>query len=184
MLRLLLAASIISISALGAVEYLKRNKAHLNAGQTPRQTTEQKQVTKADNKPQTVKKTALRLSGVEHIARDQTGHYRSNIKLNNFNVQGLIDTGASTIAINETTARRAGIRLKPSDYIYEVSTANGSTKAARAVIRQVTLGSIRIADVEALVMKDSSLNTVLIGMSFMNKLRGFEYKSGKLVLRR
>lgn len=178
MLRLLLASGVISIGALGAVEFIKRNHDREAVNQSELVALE------TETKPQSTQKIALRLSGVESIPRDQTGHYRTNIKLNNFNVQGLVDTGASTIAINETTARRAGIRLQPSDYIYEVSTANGKTKAARAIISQVTLGSIRIADVEAMVMQDSSLGTVLIGMSFMNQLRGFEYKAGNLVLRR
>jgi aspartyl protease family protein len=178
MLRLLLAASVISAAALGTVEYLTRNQDTASA------LTEKRQEAVPETKPQPAKNTALRLSGVEKIARDPSGHYRTNIRLNNFNVQGLIDTGATTIALNETTARRAGIRLQPSDYIHEVITANGRAKAARATIGQVTVGSIRIMNVEALVMEDSSLSTVLIGMSFMNKLRGFEYKAGNLVLRR
>lgn len=124
------------------------------------------------------------LSGTERIARDRGGHYSAEFQLNNARVDGLIDTGASSIAINETTARKAGIRLSDSDFVYSVNTANGQTRAARTVIRSVRLGSIRVDNVEAMVLSDDALSTVLIGMSFMNRLRGFEYANGSLVLRR
>ncbi|MDZ7823931.1 MAG: TIGR02281 family clan AA aspartic protease, partial [Ahrensia sp.] len=75
-------------------------------------------------------------------------------------------------------------KVAAKDFIYEVSTANGKTKAARVVIDTVTIGSIRVNDVEAMVLSDKALNTVLIGMSFLNRLRGFEYKSSRLMLKR
>lgn len=127
---------------------------------------------------------APQLSGTERIARDRGGHYVAEFQLNNTRVDGMIDTGASAIAINETTARRAGIRLSDADFVHTVNTANGQTRAARAILNSVRIGSIRIDNVEAIVLEDRALDGVLIGMSFMNRLRGFEYSNGALVLRR
>ncbi len=134
-----------------------------------------------ETKPQA---QAVRLSGRERIPRNPRGHYEATFSLNNARVKGLIDTGATTIAINESTARKAGIRLSRKDFKYPVRTANGETMAATATIRQVSIGSIRVRDVEAMVLSDKSLSHTLIGMSFLNQLRGFEYDAGNLILRR
>lgn len=128
--------------------------------------------------------SAAPLSGTERIALSRGGHYVAEFQLNNERVDGMIDTGASAIAINQTTARRAGIRLSDSDFVYTVNTANGQTRAAKAILNTVRIGSIRIDNVEAIVLDDRALDGVLIGMSFMNRLRGFEYANGSLVLRR
>ena len=124
------------------------------------------------------------LSGTERLRPDARGHYMAEFRLNNMRVQAMIDTGATTVAMNESTARRAGVRLSRSDFIHPVETANGQVMAARAVLDEVRVGSVRVRDVEALVLNDQALNTVLIGMSFMNRLRGFSYENGTLVLRR
>ncbi|MCR9122054.1 MAG: TIGR02281 family clan AA aspartic protease [Phyllobacteriaceae bacterium] len=124
------------------------------------------------------------LSGTERLAPDARGHHIAEFRLNNLRVSGLIDTGATTVAINESTARRAGIRLSPADFTHPVQTANGTVMGARAVIGEVRVGTVRVRDVEALVLEDRALQTVLIGMSFLNRLRSFSYENGTLVLKR
>jgi aspartyl protease family protein len=103
--------------------------------------------------------------------------------LNNSRVTGVIDTGATMIAMTKSNARRAGIHIAPNDFVYTVSTANGTVHAARAVVREVRLGSIRVRNVDAMILNDESLGTVLIGMSFLNRLRNFEFSNGTLEMR-
>ena len=92
----------------------------------------------------------------------------------------LIDTGASVIAISRSTARKLGVNVAESDFKYRVSTANGVIPAARVVLRRVELQSIRVNNVEALVIDDKSLATVtLIGMSFLNKLDSYQARNGR-----
>lgn len=134
------------------------------------------------NEEPTVDSAAL--SGMERLRADARGHHVAEFELNSLRVQGLIDTGATTVALNESTARRAGIRLSPADFVYPVQTANGTVMGARAVIGKVRIGSVRVRDVEALVLEDRALRTVLIGMSFLNRLRSFSYENGTLVLER
>ncbi|MEM9999513.1 MAG: TIGR02281 family clan AA aspartic protease [Pseudomonadota bacterium] len=142
------------------------------------------QIQTVETAPEAPKAQPVRLSGVERVRRDPQGHYVGRFQLNNHRVNGLIDTGATVIAINESVARRAGIYLRREDFKYTAQTANGPVKAAMATIGDVQLGQIRISDVDAMVLPDESLGIVLIGMSFMNRLRGFEYDNGQLVLRR
>ncbi|MDQ9783038.1 TIGR02281 family clan AA aspartic protease, partial [Serratia marcescens] len=52
----------------------------------------------------------------------------------------MVDTGASVVALNETSAARFGLRPVPGDYTSRVTTANGTIKAARARIAMVEIG--------------------------------------------
>lgn len=178
MWRLLFMVGTISVSAIGAVSFIERSQNEVAAVENAAR---KAKPSRSESQPQA---QSVRLSGQERIPRSARGHYEATFRLNNARVKGLIDTGATTIAINESTARKAGIRLSKKDFKYPVRTANGETMGAIATIKQVSIGSIRIRDVEAMVLNDKSLSHTLIGMSFLNRLKGFEFVSGNLVLKR
>ena len=140
----------------------------------------------AKSKSQTVKVTNV---GEDYSGRntrikaDRRGHYVTNAKLNGRNVEVLVDTGATSVAINKSTARRLGIKLTQADFKYQVNTANGAVKAAGATIDRVQIGRVSVTNVQAVVLPDQSLSVTLLGMSFLGELRSFEVKSGELVLR-
>lgn len=110
------------------------------------------------------------------------GHYQGDFKINGRPVQGMIDTGATYVAINESTARRLGISGSDLDYRYTTQTANGTSKVALVKLDRLEIGTIRVRDVEAVVAKDSALGTTLIGMSFLKKLNSYGVESGSLRL--
>ncbi|MEZ5871483.1 MAG: TIGR02281 family clan AA aspartic protease [Nitratireductor sp.] len=120
---------------------------------------------------------------VAAIERDKSGHYVAKVKMNGRSTEVLVDTGATLVAINESTARRLGIRLSAADFKYTVRTANGATKAAAAMIDEIQVGRVIVKNVEASVSRDDALNVVLLGMSFLNKLKKFEIEADKLILR-
>ncbi|SMC45103.1 aspartyl protease family protein [Fulvimarina manganoxydans] len=113
---------------------------------------------------------------------DMAGHFRTDARMNGMRVEVLVDTGATLIALDETTARRMGIVPAPADWSIAVQTANGLAHAARAKIRSVEIGPIRVRDVDALILKDGSLATTLLGMSFLNALDRFSVADGRLTL--
>ena len=110
------------------------------------------------------------------------GHFQADFKLNGRRVNAMIDTGATLVAINLSTAKRIGINLTSADFKYEVSTANGNARAAAATIDSLQIGRIAVDSVEAVVLEDSALNGTLIGMSFLQQLSKFEVKDGALLL--
>jgi aspartyl protease family protein len=116
------------------------------------------------------------------IAADTNGHYRADFRLNGRSVEALVDTGATLVAINQSTARRLGISLSQSDFKHEVRTANGSTRAAAAMIDSVEIGRIHIKDVQAVVLDNDALHGTLVGMSFLKRLSGYKVEYGELVL--
>ncbi|MFB9982836.1 TIGR02281 family clan AA aspartic protease [Mesorhizobium kowhaii] len=126
--------------------------------------------------------TPLALGRKVIVTADERGHFSSAFKLNGRQVDGMVDTGATLVAINTSTARRIGLSLNPADFSHEVSTANGSIKAAVAMIDRLQIGSITVNDVQTIVLDDRALHTNLIGMSFLNRLGKFQAENGTLLL--
>ncbi|HEY4192427.1 MAG TPA: TIGR02281 family clan AA aspartic protease [Mesorhizobium sp.] len=116
------------------------------------------------------------------VPSDGRGHYVAAFKLNGRQVDALIDTGATLVAINTSTARRIGISLSTSDFNQSVSTANGVTRAAIVNLDTLQIGKIAIDDVQAVVLDDKALQTNLIGMSFLNRLGKFQAQDSTLLL--
>ena len=78
--------------------------------------------------------TAAAPAGSVQLAADGNGHYSGSFRINGKPVDGLIDTGATFVALNESTARRLGFTANGLDFAYAVNTANGQTKAARITL--------------------------------------------------
>ena len=116
------------------------------------------------------------------VAADAWGHFLADFKLNGRVVEAMVDTGATLVAINASTARRIGIKLKEADFKYQVETANGATRAASANIGNLQIGRIYVENVQAVVLEDKALSNTLIGMSFLNRLGKFQVESGSLLL--
>lgn len=116
------------------------------------------------------------------LRADARGHFRADFRLNGHAVPALIDTGATVVALNATTARRIGIVLTPSDFTHTVTTANGETKAAAVTIDAIRIGKIYVDRVPALVLEDSALGGTLVGMSFLKRLSKYEVENGAMIL--
>ena len=94
----------------------------------------------------------------------------------------MVDTGASVIALTHADARRLGIHPVKNDYRVSVSTANGTVLAAAVTLNSVDIGGLVVRDVQALVAPEKALSENLLGLSYLTKLKRFEYAKGKLVL--
>lgn len=119
---------------------------------------------------------------IHKVRMSPNGHFFTEARLNGRTAQVLIDTGATTVAMPETVARKAGVHLKPADYTAAVNTANGRTRAAPVTLREVRLGSIRLKNVRAMVLDDKSLSVTLLGMSVLRRLDRFDISDDTLVL--
>ena len=132
----------------------------------------------------TEKRPARTSSSRTRIPADARGHYLTEAKLNGRRVEVLVDTGATKVAINRSTARRVGLRIRDNDFKYTVNTANGQARMAKGKLKSVRIGTVMVRDVEVAVLEDESLDGALLGMSFLNKLRRFSVERGALVLER
>src|SRR3954464_1683955 len=123
-------------------------------------------------------------SGVRSLSipRDPRGHFQAEGRIDGQRIDFMIDTGASVVALNEKSAARFGFRPSRVDYNATVTTANGTIKAARTRLAMVELGGLVVRDVDAMVLPDEALSENLLGLSFLSKLRRFEYANGGMLL--
>lgn len=104
------------------------------------------------------------------IAKGQGGHYWIAGSINGQPVQFLVDTGATSVAINENQARRLGIDYRVDGKQIVVGTASGTAKAWRVHLNSVKVGAIDVMGVEAVVVEGSSPTEALLGMSFLGRV--------------
>lgn len=116
------------------------------------------------------------------IPRDGRGHFQTEGRIDGQRIGFMVDTGASVVALNETSAARFGLRPSRGEYTATVSTANGTIKAARTRIAMLDVGGLIVRDVDAMVLPDTALSENLLGLSFLSRLRRFEYSNGQMVL--
>jgi len=116
------------------------------------------------------------------LESDRQGHFQVEARVEGRFVDFVVDTGASLVVLRESSAAIAGIRPQPRDYTATAVTANGRIKAAPAKIDRIEVGGITVYDVPALVLPDEVLSKNLLGVSFLSRLRRYEYANGRLLL--
>jgi len=94
----------------------------------------------------------------------------------------LVDTGASMVALSEADADTIGLPIHQLDYSGRVNTANGIGRVAPVMIDEITIGDNVISNVRGVVIEGHTGN-LLLGMTFLRKLAGFEIKNNRLFLR-
>ncbi len=115
------------------------------------------------------------------IARGRGGHYWINGSVNGNSMPFLLDTGASSVALNEAQARRLGIDFKTNGRPMQVTTASGVERGWQVSLRSVKVGAIEVLGVEAVVLEGSFPTDALLGMSFLNRI-GWRQEQDALIL--
>lgn len=102
---------------------------------------------------------------------DGRGMYATVGTINGLTVRFLVDTGATSIAMNEAEARRLGIDYRMDGERGHASTASGLVATHRVKLKVVQVGDIRLREVDALVIDGAYPEQVLLGMSFLGRLK-------------
>ncbi|MFI5013840.1 MAG: TIGR02281 family clan AA aspartic protease [Hyphomicrobiales bacterium] len=114
---------------------------------------------------------------------NRAGQFQAEVDVEGATLRMLVDTGASAVSLTAEDAEHAGLHPFPSDFTVKVSTANGIAMAARVELREVSVGPIRVRDVQALVMQRGALSVSLLGMTFLQRLSSFQVSDNRLVLK-
>lgn len=151
---------------------------------TPAQARSSAEVAKASPTDQFFQKASVSPAGARSLSipRDFRGHFQAVGRIDGQHLNFMVDTGASVVALNERSAAKFGLRPLRSDYNATVTTANGTIKAARTRIAMLDVGGLVVRNVEAMVLPDEALSENLLGLSFLSRLKRFEYADGRLVL--
>lgn len=112
------------------------------------------------------------------LEQDRNGHYEAQGQINGQPVTFLVDTGATDVAVPESTARALGLEFGPK---VQVMTAAGPAIAWVTRLDVVTVGGIRRENVRATIT-GGEFNGILLGMSFL-KHYNLQQQDGRLVIR-
>lgn len=102
------------------------------------------------------------------LTADGRGHFLTTGSINGASMRFLVDTGASTVAMGASDARRAGVDPTRGEKGF-AQTANGVAEVSRVRLHSVRVGDIVLNDVEATV-HSQDMPMVLLGMSFLNRM--------------
>ena len=100
---------------------------------------------------------------------DQAGHFFGNLSINGVSLKYVVDTGATTVALNSGDAKYAKIDYEKGQRI-TMSTANGDVSAYLVKINTLKIGTIILNNVEATVNEGGSPPVVLLGMTALNRM--------------
>lgn len=117
------------------------------------------------------------------IRKRLDGHFTVKAEVNGTSTTLIVDTGASTIVLRPQDAKKAGIDVNRLSFTVPVTTANGRTVAAPVRLDSVSIGPLERENVDALVAEPKALTESLLGMSFLGRLRSYEFSGDFLTLR-
>jgi aspartyl protease family protein len=121
--------------------------------------------------------------GTVTIRKSSDGQFWAQAQVNKNTIKFLVDTGASIVALTPEDAQNAGFKLRHLSYTSRINTASGEILAAPIILRNVTIGSVSVRDVKAVVISEG-LTHSLLGMSFLGELEKIEASRNTLTLKR
>ncbi|MBT4921393.1 MAG: TIGR02281 family clan AA aspartic protease [Rickettsiales bacterium] len=108
-------------------------------------------------------------------------HFYVILEVNGQNIEFLLDTGASDIALSKADATKLGINLNSLNYNKIYHTANGVVKAAQITLDKVIIGDLVFYNVRASV-SDGRMGVSLLGISFLRLFSAYKFDANKVVL--
>jgi aspartyl protease family protein len=116
------------------------------------------------------------------LKRNDDGHYWVRAQINGKDVDFLVDSGATTTAINQKTAAETGLAIDTSGFPIFIQTANGRVKAVRGVAQTLQMGGLKLVD-HKVVVSESFGDVNVLGMNFLDSLRSWKVEDNVMTLR-
>jgi aspartyl protease family protein len=116
------------------------------------------------------------------LTQAESGDYHVFGTVNGVRVRFLVDTGASDIVLTPADAERAGIDMGTLRYVAGYETANGIGSGAHVTLNTLSVGQFALWNVPADV-NAKDMHASLLGMTFLKRLKSFEFRGRQLILR-
>jgi len=105
------------------------------------------------------------------IRKTRNGSYMTAGTINGFKVKLLVDTGATSIAMNSVQAKRLGINFYRDGRRQMVTTASGTAEAYAVMLDKVEVGGIVVRNVRGSVIIGNYPREILLGMTYLSHVK-------------
>src|SRR5262245_48128221 len=116
------------------------------------------------------------------LTESSGGHFVIIGEANGVRVRFLIDTGATDTVLSPSDAARLGIDVRALDFSKVYGTANGLGRGAPYTLEDLSVGPISISPMPVSI-NEAEMDSSLLGMSFLRRLRSFEVQGRRIILR-
>lgn len=175
------AIAFIAITAFVLVLSLLRSMDSADApveGAVAVETTEQLAKSEGENGPQAVASSA----GEVVLHRGADSHFRATVKINGVDIDMLVDSGASVVALSQADAERVGLFSNPSEFSATAQGAGGAVPVKPVKLDRVALGPIEKHDVQGVII-GSDMNQSLLGQSFLKQIGSVTIKDDTMTIK-
>lgn len=115
------------------------------------------------------------------LKRQDGGHYWLQVEINGNPVNFMIDSGATTTAMNASTANETGVNVDTDGYPVMIETANGTVTAKRGVVQSLEIGPHKLTD-HKVVVSESFGETNVLGMNFLDGMKSWKVEGNIMTL--
>lgn len=115
------------------------------------------------------------------VRRQDDGHYWLLVDVNKNPVRFMIDSGATTTAVNANTAKDTGIKVEANGYPIILSTANGRVTAQRGTVASLKVGNHELKEHQVVVSENFGDVNVL-GMNFLDSMQRWKVEANVMTL--
>jgi aspartyl protease family protein len=116
------------------------------------------------------------------LKRRDDGHYWLQVDINGTPVNFMIDSGATTTAMNAESAAEANIDIDSAGYPVIISTANGQVTAKRANVQTMQIGPHKLTD-HKVVVSENFGDTNVLGMNFLDSMKSWKVEGNVMTLK-
>lgn len=102
------------------------------------------------------------------LTADSQGHFFTTGTINGTSVRFIVDTGATSISLGASDARRLGLDFNKGQKAIS-NTANGQTTVSVVKLDTVRVGGVTLHNVDG-VIHQTEMPYALLGMSFLNRM--------------
>jgi aspartyl protease family protein len=116
------------------------------------------------------------------LTRQDDGHFWIRADVNNKQIDFMVDSGATTTAINADTAIQVGLDMGKASGAVELDTANGAVWAKTVTIPKMSVGDLIFENHSAVVAKEFG-DTNVVGMNFLDSFTSWNVEGDVMTLR-
>ena len=121
--------------------------------------------------------------GQIQLSRRDDGHFYANPSIGGQQLDVMVDTGASFVALTGEDARAAGLDWTEADLQPVARGASGVVEGVPVMIDRIELGGTEMRDVEGAIVPEG-LPVTLLGQSYLRRFERVEIDGDSMILSR